>query len=94
MVVASLDDLGRDGVSVAIARIGTVNRVAPHGPRSASLESARRRESMVGGEVRGWLSGEAAGRRERLGSSLHYRSLLFDSHTESRMDTRFIIRYY
>jgi hypothetical protein len=79
VVVASLDDLGRDGVSVAIARIGTVNRVAPHGPRSASLESARRRESMEA-TVRG-LSGEAAGRRGCAGSSLHYRSLLFDSHT-------------
>jgi hypothetical protein len=94
VVVASLDDLGRDGVSVAIARIGTVNRVAPHGPRSASLEGQRAAKGEHGaGEVRG-LSGEAAGRRGCAGSSLHYRSLLFDSHTESRMDTRFIIRYY
>jgi hypothetical protein len=63
VVVASLDDLGRDGVSVAIARIGTVNRVAPHGPRSASLESARRRESM---EAR---SGDCPGRQQAEGAA-------------------------
>ena len=113
MVVASLDDLGRDGVSVAIARIGTVNRVAPHGPRSASLEQQPERLGYMervaarkqipnqraakgehGEEAR---SGDCPGRQlaeGSAGSSLHYRSLLFDSHTESRMDTRFIIRYY
>jgi hypothetical protein len=94
VVVASLDDLGRDGVSVAIARIGTVNRVAPHGPRSASL-GERAAKGEHGGEVRG-LSGDrqlAEGRRLPQLFTL-VRSLLFDSHTESRMDTRFIIRYY
>jgi hypothetical protein len=93
VVVASLDDLGRDGVSVAIARIGTVNRVAPHGPRSASL-GERAAKGEHGEEAR---SGDCPGRQLAEGSagrSLHYRSLLFDSHTESRMDTRFIIRYY